>query len=179
MRRFILAAPVAALFVLLGAVIVSAATSATQNVSFTVPAAVSLTSNGDVAFGTISGPTTKTGSFAISSNDANGFQMAVSTSAATYLESGTTGCTPSHSVSVSSISVNGAAVTGQTTGTGGTPTAQFALSTTATNIFTTVPTAQGTTITETVTYSVNGSAIPANSGTCQYVVPTSWIIGAQ
>jgi len=178
LRKFF-AIPLALFGLVLAAGAALAATSATQNVTFTVPATVSLTSNGDVAFGTISGPTTKTGSFAISSNDANGFQMAVSTSAATYLESGSTGCTPTHSVSASSISVTGSAVTGQTTGTDGTPTAQFALSTTATNIFSAFPTAQGTAITETVTYSVNGSTIPANSGTCSYSIPTSWIIGAQ
>ena len=168
---------VAALVV--GGIAAYASTNATQTITLTVPAAVSLTSNGDVAFGTVAGLTSKTGSFAITSNDANGFQLAVSTTTATYLEVGGAGCTPTHSISASAIQVGAAPVTGQTSGTAGTAIAPFALSTTNTNVFSTVPTAQGTAISETVTYTVNGSAVPANSGTCTYSVPTNWVIGAQ
>lgn len=179
MSRKFFAIPLALVGLLGAALAVAAATTATQTITFTVPAVVSLTSNGDVAFGSVSGSPTKTGSFAISSNDAKGFQLAVSTSAATYAEAGASPCVPTNSVSVSSIQVAGAAVTGQTSGTGGTAVAAFALSTTNTNLFSTAPTAQGTAITETVTYTVNANSIPANSTGCSYSVPTSWIIGAQ
>src|SRR6266568_3095091 len=68
MRRLRLLLPLLGALAALGVAGVQAATSATQNLTFSVPAVVSIASNGNVAAGSLTGSTTVTGSFTIGSN---------------------------------------------------------------------------------------------------------------
>src|SRR5262249_40184447 len=129
----------AAVFAVFGlATAVQAQNTATQNAFFTVPASLSISSTGDVNLGTAAPGTTvtKTGSFTLASNDVVGFDLTTSIPSATITESlppgGTGTCAGAVSIGGSVLSVAGSAVTGFTSGSGGTAAASHPLSTTAT-----------------------------------------------
>ena len=181
-------APLGALVgVMLGANAAYAATSASQNVSFAVVKSVAIVSTGqpaaigpiDPSSATPTGQTT--GAFTISSTDLSGFQLTAVTPAATVAESGTS-CTPATgaTATVGVLSVGISTVTGSLVGTAGTPAAPVALSTTAQNLYATVPTRIGAALSATATYTATpGYSTPANSTGCSYTIPVTVAIVSQ
>ena len=176
--------PAAVVFSLIGASAASAATTATQNVTFTVAKAVALTSGGNVtttpssidpSSGTPTG--SATGSLTVSSNDASGFQLATKTSASTVTESGCASPTANANVNVMTVAT-GAASGG--TGGAGTAASAVTLSTTNQNLYSSVPTMIGSSIAVATNYVITpGYATPANSSGCSYVIPVTYTITAQ
>jgi hypothetical protein len=167
---------------LLGTQASLAATSATQAVTFTVAKAVSISSGGDKTISTAIDPSsgtptgTTTGTLTIQSNDAGGFQIAANTGASTVTESGS--CTPSESANVNIMSISASTPTGGT-GSAGTAAAAFALSTTATNLYSTAPQAVGSSMAVTTSYTVSpGWSTPANTSGCNYKITVNLAISA-
>ena len=180
MRRLRFLLPVLGIIATLGIASAQAATSATQNVTFSVPNTVSLTSSGDVAGGSLTADTQLASSFTVSSNDTNGITITTAAASATTTEAGT--CTPSKSFPAGDISYQAQPLTGQTSGTGGTPPASAtSYTTTATDVFTTDPTGVGTTMILHNSYFVNvaSKSIPPNSVGCTYTFATTWTIAAK
>jgi len=169
---------------LLGAQVSLAATSATQNVTFTVAKAVAITSTGAATISTAIDPSggtptgTTTSGLTVSSNDTAGFQITAKTNAATVTEAGT--CTPAQSANVNIMSVSASTPTGQGAGSsGGTAASAFALSTTATNLYSAAPNYTGGTMSVTTNYTVApGYTTPPNTSGCTYTVPVVMAITA-
>lgn len=169
---------------LLGAQTALAATSATQNVTFTVAKAVAIVSTGTATVSSSIDPSsgTPTGSassgLTVSSNDASGFQITANTSASSVTEAG---CgSPVRTANVNIVSISAATPTGQSGGSSaGTAASAFALSTTATNLYSTAPTYYGGSMSVTTNYTVTpGYATPANTSGCSYTVPVVMTISA-
>ncbi len=165
-----------ALLVLAGAVSAEAATSANQNVTFTVPPTVSITSGGDVAAGNVTVANDFGGSFTIGSNDAAGFSISTKATNATTTESGT--CTPTASFAAAKVTVSVQAVGGMTGGTAGTPAAPAPYTTTGASMFTTNPTAVGPAIHMTSVYHLDPANFSPNTAGCSYSFATVWTIAA-
>jgi hypothetical protein len=170
--------------VLTGANAALASTTATQNVTFSVAKALAISSAGDVSIGTAIDPSSGTptgtanGTLNVKSNDHAGFQIQASTPSATVSEAGS-GCTTPNSANTNIMSVAAGSASGGTGG-GGTPASSFALSQTATNLYSSVPTMTGSSITVGTTYTVTpGWTTPANQGSCTYTIPVSVVIVAQ
>jgi hypothetical protein len=169
---------------LFGAQVSLAATSATQNVTFTVAKAVGIVSNGNQTIATAIDPSSgtpsgsATGSLAVSSNDAGGFQITAKTNAATVTEAGT--CTPAQSANVDIMTISAGTPTGQSGGSSaGTAASAFALSTTATNLYLTAPTYYGSSMSVTTNYTVTpGYTTSANTSGCTYTIPVVMTISA-
>jgi len=166
----------AAMLALLGAVTVEAATTANQNVTFSVPPTVSITSGGDVAAGSVTVANDFGGSFTIGSNDAAGFSISTKAANATTTETGT--CTPTSSFAAAKVTVSVQAVGGMTSGTAGTPAAPAPYTTTGASMFTTNPTAQGPAIHMTSVYHLDPANFPPNTAGCSYSFATIWTIAA-
>src|SRR5437660_11969814 len=162
---------------LLGAQVSLAATSATQNVTFTVAKAVAITSTGAATISTAIDPSsgtptgTTTSGLTVSSNDTAGFQITAKTNASTVTEAGT--CTPAESANVNIMTISAGTPTGQSGGSSaGTAASAFALSTTATNLYSTAPTYYGGSMAVTTNYIVTpGYATLANTSGCTYTIP--------
>ena len=168
---------------LLGAQVSLAATSATQNVTFTVAKAVAIASTGDKTISPAIDPSsgaptgTTTGGLTVSSNDKSGFQITANTSAATVTESGS--CTPAESANVNIMTISASTPTGGSGGSAGTAAAAFALGTTATNLYSTAPTTIGGSMSVTTSYTVTpGYTTPANTSGCTYTIPVVMTISA-
>ncbi len=177
MRKLRFLLPLLGILTALGIATVQAATSATQNVTFSVPAAVSISSNGNVSAGAITADTTATGSFTLSNNDTLGFAITTNAASATTTEAGT-GCTPTNSFPAASIQFQAGTMTGQTSGSNGTSTALTNYSTTAQSAYGTNSTAIGTAITMPVSYRIKASLITPNTSNCSYTFATVWTISA-
>jgi hypothetical protein len=175
MRRVALAFAVA-MFGMAAAVTVEAATSASQNVTFSVPSTVSIASDGNVAAGVLTSANDYGGSFTITSNDPAGFSITTQAASASTSESG---CgSPSASFTANKVSVSAQAVGGMTSGTGGTPNAPFAYSTSPQSVYSANPTAQGSAIHMTSVYHLDPANFPINSAGCSYTFATTWTIAA-
>src|SRR6266581_7983102 len=148
----------ACLLALAAAVTVEASTTANQNVTFNVPATVSISSDGNVSAGTLTTANDFGGSFTISSNDPAGFSITTQAASATTTESG---CgSPSASFTANKVTVSGQPVGNMTSGSGGTAAAPFAYSTSPQSIFTTNPTAQGPAVHLTSVYHLDPTNFP-------------------
>jgi hypothetical protein len=169
---------------LLGTQVSLAATSATQNVTFTVAKAVAIASTGDRTIATAIDPSsgtptgTTTSGLTVSSNDASGFQITAKTNASTVTEAGT--CTPAESANVNIMTISASSPSGQSGGTSaGTPASAFALSTTATNLYSSAPNYIGSNMSATTSYTVTpGYSTPANTSGCTYTIPVVMSISA-
>jgi hypothetical protein len=161
---------------LAGVVSVEAATTAGQNVSFTSIPTVSISSDAPVAFGSLTAPAQVSGGLTLSSNDAAGFTLTVNVvSGSTVLESGCVGA--SKSITLSSVVTLGpAAITGMTTGTGGTAAAPFAQTGAVQSLFSVNPTGVGATMHETIAYTINPAGAPFNTAGCQYIWTETYTI---
>ena len=161
---------------LAGAVTAEAATSANQNVTFSVPSTVSIASNGDVPAGVLTAVNDFGGSFTITSNDPAGFSITTEAASATTTESG---CgSPTASFTANKVTVSAQAVGGMTSGTGGTAAAPVAYSTSPQSVYSTNPTAQGSAIHMTSVYHLDPANFPVNSAGCSYSFATTWQIAA-
>jgi hypothetical protein len=155
-----------------------------QNVTFTVAKAVAITSTGAATISTAIDPSggtptgTTTSGLTVSSNDTAGFQITAKTNAATVTEAGT--CTPAQSANVNIMSVSASTPTGQGAGSSaGTAASAFALSTTATNLYSAAPNYTGGTMSVTTNYTVApGYTTPPNTSGCTYTVPVVMAITA-
>jgi len=188
--RFALVGLVVAALGILGASAASAATSTTYSVQYNVAVVVGIgqaiggcgaapCNFGTVVPGSVS--TSNTDALVINSNDSNGFQVNATTSAATFTETGGTGCTPNsgNTVPSTSVQLSPAAVSGGTGGTNGTPAATFGLSTTATNFWSAPPTTTGNSIIENLGLAILAPATThPNSASCSYTVPMTFTISA-
>ena len=169
---------------LLGAQVSLAATTATQNVTFTVAKAVGIASTGDKTISTAIDPSsgtptgTTTGGLTVSSNDASGFQITAKTNASTVTEAG--GCTPVETANVNIMTVSAGTPSGQSGGSSaGTAASAFALSTTATNLYSSAPTYVGGSMSVTTSYTVTpGYGTAANTSGCTYTIPVVMTISA-
>lgn len=182
-RKPLILTCLAGIGLLAGANAAFAATSATQNVSFSVAKAVAITSGGDVTIGSITPPSTGSGSgtVTVSSNDSSGFQLNASTSGATVTESGGS-CTPNagNTFSVSNMTIGAGSASGGVSGSGGTAKAAFAMPTTATDLYSTDPTMMGQSISVSLSYVASpGYSTPANSTNCSYTVPVTLAVVAK
>jgi len=178
--------PIIGALLALGAATVYAQTATgTQNVSFTAVATIGITSTADVAFGSLTTTTTKTGSFTLNSNDPNGFSLTTQPSGSNYA-AGKIGesvipaqtCSAAQTFPVGNVTVTPHAVTGMTTGTGGTAAAPFALTGSPQALFSVNPTGQGTTMAMNADYTVNVSGIPFNTAGCQYLWTMTYTMSA-
>ena len=183
MRKFLFL-PLLGLLALGGTNIAFAATTATQNVTFSVAKVVAITASSVSGLGTAIDPSsgsptgTGTGTLTVSSNDKTGFQVTAGTPAATVNEAGT-GCTTPNTANVNIATVAGAAATGGT-GSGGTAASASTLSTTVANLYSTAPTMIGSAITAGTTYVITpGYGTPANQGSCTYTIPVTMTVIAQ
>src|SRR6266849_9419908 len=182
-RRFAWIAGTVLAATLLGAQVSLAATSATQNVTFTVAKAVAIASTGDKTISTAIDPSsgtptgTTTSGLTVSSNDTSGFQITAKTNTATVTESGT--CTPAGSANVNIMSTSASTPSGGSGGSAGTAASAFALGTTATNLYSTAPTTTGSSLSVTTSYTVTpGYTTPANTSGCSYTIPVVMSISA-
>lgn len=177
MRKLRFLLPIVGALLALGVATVYAQTStSTQNVSFTAVATIGITSTADVSFGSLTTNTTKTGSFTLNSNDPNGFSLTTQPTGGNYAagkigESTIPGqtCTAVQTFPVGNITVTPHAITGMTSGTGGTANAAFALTGSAQALFSVNPTGQGSSMAMNTDYTINVSGIPFNTSGCQYL----------
>ena len=155
---------------------VQAATSATQNVTFTVPPSVSIISDAAVSAGSVTVAADYGGSFTIGSNDAAGFSISTKATNATTTETGT--CTPTASFAAAKVTVSVQPLGGMTIGTAGTPVAPAPYTTTGASMFSVNPTAQGPAVHMTSVYRLDPANFPPNTAGCSYVFATTWTIAA-
>ena len=169
---------------ILGAAGAAASNNASWNVSYSVATATSLVNNtaslnaGAIIPGNLSGGGTD--SLTMPSNDPAGVQLTAA-SVASVIESGAAPCVPqaTRTVPGSSLQIIPAATTGGAGGSAGTATAAFFLSTTAQNMFATVPTNTGT-LNETLTLQILApAATQPNSPSCSYTLPVNYVLIAQ
>jgi hypothetical protein len=93
-------------------------------------------------------------------------------------EAGT--CTPAQSANVNIMAISASTPTGQSGGTlAGTAASAFALTTTATNLYSTAPNYIGPSMAVTTSYTVTpGYSTPANTSGCTYTIPVVMTISA-
>jgi hypothetical protein len=176
--------PLVGVLAVLLAVAAQASTNATWNVTFNVATAVALVNNtatgnfGPLVAGSLSAPIND--DLTITSNDPAGVQLTAS-SAGPTVESGGVPCVPvaSHTANGTSIKLTPSATTGGAGGVAGVAVAGTFLSTTATNMFSTVPTNTGT-LDELVTAQIQPpTTIQPNSNGCSYSLPVNYVLIAQ
>src|SRR5207245_7864850 len=171
-RKFVLLAGTSLVAMLFGAQASLASPTATQNVTFTVSKAVAIVSTGNQTIASAIDPSSgtpmgsATGGLTVSANDASGFQITAKTNASTVTEAGT--CTPAQSANVNIMTASAGTPTGQSSGTSaGTAASAFALSTTATNLYSSAPNYVGSSMAVTSSYTVTpGYTTPANTSGC-------------
>jgi len=183
-RKFVLLAGTSLVALLFGVQASLASPTATQNVTFTVSKAVAIVSTGNQTIASAIDPSSgtptgsATGGLTVSSNDASGFQITAKTNASTVTEAGT--CTPAESANVNIMTISAGTPTGQSGGSSaGTAASAFALSTTATNLYSTAPTYYGGSMAVTTNYIVTpGYATLANTSGCTYTIPVVVTVSA-
>jgi hypothetical protein len=165
-----------------GAVGVSASNNATWHQIFSIAVVTSLVNNtadnnlGGITAGVINGGGSD--NLTITSNDPAGVQLTVAAPAATITESGISPCVPNagNTVPASTSQLTGAPTTGGTGGVAGTAAAAITLSTTAQNLFATVPTNTGT-LSETITTTITPPASThPNSNGCSYLLTYNYVL---
>jgi hypothetical protein len=184
-RRVVPLVGVLAALIVGGVVSVSASNNATWHTSFSVAVVTSLVNNsvdgniGAIPVGILNGGPVD--DLTINSNDTAGVQLTVAAPAATITESGVSPCVPvgSHTVPASVSQMTGSPTTGGSGGVAGTAAATIIVSTTAQNVFATVPTNTGA-LDEHVTLNVLLPAATApNSIGCSYLLTFSYTLIAQ
>ena len=153
---------------LAGAVSVEAATTASQNVSFTSVPTVSISSDAPVVFGSLNAPSGQDGHLTISSNDGAGFSLTVDVASGGTVQE--TGCSGTKSFSLASaVTLGPRPITGMTTGTGGTAMAPFAQTGAVQSLFSVNPTGVGATMHESIAYTIDPTGVAFNTPGCQYI----------
>lgn len=198
-RLFVL--PLVAAIVVIGGAAVSANTSinGTASAQFTVPVTVSISQGsggtcpggncnfGNAVLGSTTAPLQE--DVTLNSNDSNGFSLTISTPTATVSESGCSAPNPSKQTGSDDVLWLGQAVTGFSTGNGGTAVQSgfnggyTRLHVTPDNIFSSNPTATGTSMDDLINIEM---AIPATAGvntfvggqSCSYVIPYTITVAA-
>jgi hypothetical protein len=168
-----------------GATAAYASNNATFHTTFSIAVVTSLVNNtADVSMGGITAGVLNGGpadNLTINTNDTAGVQLTVAAPAATITESGVSPCVPNaaHTVPASTGQLTGAPTTGGTGGVAGTATATIIMSTTAQNIFATLPTNTGA-LSETTQINVfPPSTTSPNSNGCSYTLTFNYVLIAQ
>jgi hypothetical protein len=155
---------------------VEAATTAGQNVSFTSVPTVSISSDAPVAFGPLNAPAQVDGGLTMSSNDTAGFTLTVNAgSGSSVQESGCVGASKSFNLA-SAVTLGPRAITGMTSGSGGTAMAPFAQTGAVQSLFSVNPTGVGSTMHESIAYTIDPTGVPFNTAGCSYIWTETYTI---
>jgi hypothetical protein len=169
---------VVAVLGLVSAVSVEAATTAGQDISFSTGPTVSIVSDAPVPFGLLNAPAQVDGHLTMSSNDSAGFSLTVaSASGATVVETGPA-CLGKSFTLASVVTLGPRAITGMTSGSGGTAAAPFAQTGAVQSLFSVNPTGVGSTMHESIAYTIDPTGVPFNTNGCQYLWTETYTIAA-